>query len=45
MDDAMLIELVEKFPCLYDRGNPNFKNTRYKENAWTTVSEIVKTTR
>ena len=36
--EAAIINLVQARPCLYDKGNANYKNTRRKETMW---SEIV----
>ncbi|XP_069670361.1 uncharacterized protein [Periplaneta americana] len=39
--DALLITFVQEKEFLYDKRNINYKNERMKENAWTTIGEIL----
>ena len=36
-DDNRLAEEVQKYPCLYDKGNKGYRERDRKENAWRAV--------
>lgn len=40
-NDIELIELVRQFSCLWDSRMSTYKNKNIKENAWTSISEIM----
>ncbi|KYM94016.1 hypothetical protein ALC62_15373 [Cyphomyrmex costatus] len=42
--DEFLIALYRERPFLYDKKNPNFKDTLMKENAWNEISKTMITT-
>ena len=37
-DDERLAEELQKYPCLYDKGNKGYKERDREENAWRTVA-------
>lgn len=37
-EDENLVEVVSKFPCLFDLANPSYKNQLTKDNAWKEVA-------
>lgn len=37
-EDKTLAELVGFHPCLFDLGNPSYKNQIIKENVWKQIS-------
>ena len=37
--DEILSESVRKYPALYDKTNPSFKDRMKKNNAWENVAE------
>ena len=39
--EALLIEEVRRFPCLWKTTDTNYKNAVMKENAWRNVTEAV----
>ncbi|XP_064469884.1 transcription factor Adf-1-like [Ornithodoros turicata] len=39
VDAEKLIELVRRFPYLYDLSHPDFKDTQTKENTWKSIGE------
>lgn len=41
MDDGQLIDLVRQFPVLYDKREKNFRNKLMKQNAWSTIANIL----
>ncbi|KAF5299022.1 hypothetical protein FQR65_LT19541 [Abscondita terminalis] len=43
-EDEKLIEVVQLFRQVYDKGHPEFKNKRVKENAWRTIAEMLERT-
>uniref|UniRef100_A0A1Y1MUA1 MADF domain-containing protein n=3 Tax=Photinus pyralis TaxID=7054 RepID=A0A1Y1MUA1_PHOPY len=43
-DDMRLIDVVQQFRQIYDKSSPNFKNKRAKQNAWTTVAQMLERT-
>lgn len=38
-EDEEVAECVRKFPCLYDKSEPSYKDKRAKQNAWKKVEE------
>lgn len=40
-DDAKLVELVEKFPFIYDRKDVLFKNKEARNNAWNFIGQKI----
>ena len=42
MQDAeRLAEKLQKYPCLYKRGNKGYKETDLEENAWRAVQQFL----
>lgn len=39
--DEWLIELYKERPFLYDKKNPDFKNTSMKQKAWNEISKTM----
>ena len=40
-EDECLAEEVRKYPCLYDKSDPGYKERDRKKNAWKAVEEAV----
>jgi len=43
-EDEVLVDMVAKFPCLYDLACSAYKNLVTKDNAWKEVGEAVSRT-
>ncbi|CAH1183922.1 unnamed protein product [Phaedon cochleariae] len=44
LEEGTLIEMIEKFPHLWDKKNPSYKDKIAIENSWKTISEIMSLT-
>lgn len=44
LEEGTLIDLVEKFPHLWDKRNLQFKDKITVENSWKTISQIMELT-
>ena len=42
-EDSPFLEIIKEFPTIYNRGSIEFKDRNIKQNAWNTVSELMKT--
>lgn len=40
-EDEKLVEMVAKFPCIYDVASPVYKGQMVKDNAWKEIVEYV----
>lgn len=40
-DKELLISEVQKFPCLYNHSDENYRDKVFKKKAWTTVSKKI----
>jgi len=43
--DALLINLVQSYPHLYNKSSSNYKDSLMKENTWKEIAEIMHWTR
>lgn len=43
-EDEKLVEIVSKYPCLYDLSSPMYKDQTAKESAWKEIAELVERT-
>lgn len=41
IDVALLIELIQQYPVLYDKSRKDFKNQQKKNNAWKELAETL----
>lgn len=41
--EAMLIDIIQHFPFLYDKERKEFKDNNIKENAWDTIATAMAT--
>lgn len=39
--DSLLIDLVRKYPHLYDKSLPNYKDSLMKENSWKEIAKVM----
>ena len=37
-DDERLAEELQKYPCLYEKGNKRYKERDWQENAWNSLA-------
>jgi hypothetical protein len=44
MNDEKLIELVRKYPVLYDLSHAKYMDTDYKNTIWSKIAEEMETT-
>lgn len=44
MNDEKLIELVRKYPVLYDLSHSKYMDTDYKNTIWSKIAEEMETT-
>ena len=44
MNDEKLIELVRKYPVLYDLSHAKYMDTDYKNTIWNKIAEEMETT-
>lgn len=40
-DDVAFMDMVKEFPCIYNRGSPQFKDKNLKMNAWKRISKFI----
>ena len=40
-DTERLAEKLQKYPCLYERGNKGYKEIDLEENAWRVVEQFL----
>ncbi|KAF0750463.1 transcription factor Adf-1-like [Aphis craccivora] len=45
MNDEKLIELVRKYPVLYDLSHAKYMDTDYKNTIWSKIAEEIETTK
>lgn len=44
MDKELLIELVRKYPELYDMANSNYSDSKHKDIIWTHIAKKLDST-
>lgn len=42
--EERLIDEVAKFPCLFDKANPDYRLAAKREGAWNAISESIEET-
>ena len=43
-NDELLIEMVRRYPCLYDKTAKDYKNARMREEAWRGIADVLNMT-
>lgn len=41
MDEGLLVEQIESFPCIWNTKDKNHRNLLMIENAWKTIAHIL----
>eukprot|EP00794_Sanderia_malayensis_P004349 gene4349-4928_t len=40
-DDVAFMDMVKEFPCIYNRGSPQFQDKNLKMNAWKRIAKFI----
>ena len=41
VSDELLMEVIQNFPCIYDKRSKDYKDQRMKQNAWKLIGDQI----